>query len=173
MKSAVFFALLGLVSTPVFAAAEPVAGPVLRAPVRQMPRMQLPVVQPPEGSMALRCRGGPVKNIGFSQAPAGGYGVFNAHFTKSDKPADQGLEPAQCSWLDRGMSADEGAVVCRELNDLVFSMAHVGDPDYTPKDIWILSFVHSKSNPWVEKLRNPDEYFTFYVKNEGCMRIVG
>ena len=168
------YAAASLVLLPVTASADQVLRPMQGATIRQAPRVsQLPLAQPPEGSLALRCRGGPVTNMGFQQAPAGGYGVFNAHFKKSVKPADQGLEPAQCSWLDRGMSADETAVVCRELNDLNFSLTHVKDASYTPSDIWLLSFVYSKSNPWIEKVQMPDQYFSFYVKKEGCLRIVG
>lgn len=174
-KRAVSVAITGLISVSAMAAAvaEPLR-PVQNLPMRQVPRLsQLPVVQPPAGSFALRCRGGPVTHMGFQQAPAGGYGVFNVHFIKGTKPADQGLDPAQCSWLDRGMAADETAVVCRELNDIFLSLTHVHDARYNPMDNYLLESLHSKSNPWVEKVRSPDEYFNFYVMKEGCLRIVG
>lgn len=167
------FVFIGLISISAVAAAEPPV-PARNLPVRPVPRIsQLPVVQPPAGSVALRCRGGPVTHMGFQQAPAGGYGVFNVHFIKGTKPAGEGLEPAQCSWLDRGMSNDETAVVCRELNDIFISLTHVHDAQYNPPDNYLLESLHSQSNPWVAKVRSPDEYFNFYVKNEGCLRIVG
>lgn len=172
-KRLVSAALISCVSVSTVAAAEP-APPVRNLPMRPFPGLaQLPVLQQPAGSIALRCRGGPVTHMGFQQAPAGGYGVFNVHFIKGTKPADEGLEPAQCSWLDRGMASDETAVVCRELNDIFLSLTHVHDAQYTPMDNYLLETLHSKSNPWVAKVRSPDEYFNFYVKKEGCLRIVG
>ena len=39
-------------------------------------------------------------------------------FIRGSKPSGKGLAPGECSWLDRGMSADEPNVLVQELDAL-------------------------------------------------------
>jgi hypothetical protein len=171
------------------AAALAVAAPVLAAPppIRPFPtppaqRTAPPTVREPlrpfappalsaAGTNVLRCRGGAVSLMGLEQVPSG-YSTFVVHFTRGTKPADQGLEPTQCAWQDRGMNPDESPVVCQEINQIFLTLTHSADAKYNPPDIYLVDVLYSKTAKWIEKVRSPDEYFEFHVKSEGCQRVV-
>src|SRR6266849_9155143 len=54
-------------------------------------------------SYPLVCRGGGSLEIGI----APGVTRIGFTFSKGTKPAGKGLAPGECSWVDRGMHADE------------------------------------------------------------------
>jgi hypothetical protein len=59
---------------------------------------QLAEAQPPD--FPLRCRGS------AGMASANGNNLI-INFSRGERPADQGLQPGQCSWLDRGLRPNE------------------------------------------------------------------
>jgi hypothetical protein len=100
---------------------------------------------------------------------------FQVKFERGTKPAGQGLEPAQCAWLDRGMNADESSVVCQQVATLYVALNHDTDANRSPKDFWWLSGLYSSSANWIDNVRSPAEYFEFNVtsdESEKCQRVV-
>lgn len=91
----------------------------------------------PAETYPLVCRGAP----SLKQEPAtGSYVGFR--FTKGTKPAGEGLAPGECSWMDRGMRADE--------------------PDKLYQDFEGVEFPPGKK-PWFVEFHSPDKYWTFQV----------
>ncbi len=107
-------------------------------------------------SYPLVCRGGRRLEIGI--AP----GVTNIGFTfsKGTKPAGKGLAPGECSWVDRGMHADEPDKVSQFVRK---DIPVVGAP------IWpeTLKVYLAPKNRWYKELHSPDKYWTFMVTNDG------
>ena len=83
----------------------------------------------------LRCKGS------TGMASANGKNLI-IEFTKGDRPADQGLQSGQCSWLDRGLRSNEPTRVVQERPT-------VGEAQSTAK------------------LINAGETWTFWVFNAG------
>jgi hypothetical protein len=54
-------------------------------------------------SYALRCRG--PSDFKLTEVPAAAFATYK--FKKGTRPADAGLAPGECSWLDRGMREGE------------------------------------------------------------------
>jgi hypothetical protein len=97
-------------------------------------------------SYPLVCRGGPSleiviwpdsRNIGFK-------------FVKGTKPAGEGLDPGECSWIDRGMNAGEPSRLSQYVEDLDSLKAGTLAPE----------------NRWYEELHSSDKYWTFMVYNK-------
>ena len=94
----------------------------------------------PAETYPLVCRGAP----SLKQEPAiGSYVGFR--FTRGTKPAGEGLAPGECSWMDRGMRADE--------------------PDKLYQDFEGVEFPPGKK-PWFVEFHSPDKYWTFQVSTQ-------
>lgn len=103
-------------------------------------------------SYPLLCRGG--GGMGFEAAPGNEQHTFNIlglFFAKGTRPAGLGLDPGQCSWLDRGMGDDEPDILQQEV----------------PANV--------SSAPWFSDLKDPNLYWTFNVfnTNQGVMKVTG
>jgi hypothetical protein len=98
-------------------------------------------------SYPLVCRGGSGlkidilrdgKHIGFT-------------FVQGTKSANDGLAPGECSWIDRGMNADEPPRLSQYVEDMDSLKAGTLAPE----------------NRWYEELHSADKYWTFMVYNKG------
>jgi hypothetical protein len=94
-------------------------------------------------SYQLRCRGTRGQEMSFAIEPGSSEGVnqLTVIFTKGSGPADEGLAPGQCSWIDRGMWQ-------QEPNRLIQN-------------------IYANSNSAADYLNSPSNYWTFYVFNTG------
>jgi hypothetical protein len=134
-----------------------------RAPLRSVPSA-------PEGTVPLRCRGGAVRDIGFQQ-----FGPNNSRLTigfkRGSKPASQGLNPGECSWVDRGMKDSEPQAICQEVNDIFLSTTYDQNAQYNPPDLYLLQSAWSNSAPYLKHIRESNFQFTVQVKSEGSCLI--
>ena len=74
-------------------------------------------------------------------------------FIRGSKPSGKGLAPGECSWLDRGMRADE--------------------PDRLVQEIEIVVGGGEKYE-WIKELHSPDSYWTFNVyRSRGLLWATG
>ena len=94
----------------------------------------------------LVCRGGGTLVTG----PAPGEGNLGFVFTRGTRPADEGLDPGQCSWKDRAIQAAEPDRVSQHVEEVVGA----------PKPLWY------------EELRYSDKYWTFMVSNNGKGQLI-
>jgi hypothetical protein len=62
-------------------------------------------------------------------------------FIRGSKPSGKGLAPGECSWLDRGMWADEPDKIVQEIEGVGVAEKHA----------------------WIKELHSPDSYWTFNV----------
>jgi hypothetical protein len=117
----------------------------------------------------MRCRGGAPSTFGF-QLYSTGETLLNVRFKPGTKPAGQGLNPGECSWLDRGMRAGEPAQLCQSVKDMFLSTSSTSVPGMEGIQLLVMT-QWSKSAPWLEKIRNPAAYIDVYVYNDGrsCM----
>ena len=98
-------------------------------------------------SYPLLCRGSKDSKIVTSSAAA--FAVLDFH--KGNQPAESGLAPGECSWMDRGI---------RE-----------GEPGSLIQGASTSSLVTGRSDKkldwgWIEALKDSDKYWMFYVYNE-------
>jgi hypothetical protein len=93
-------------------------------------------------SYALRCRG--TNDLKVTVVLAAGFATYT--FKKGTRKADAGLAPGECSWLDRGMREGEPDTLIQgnTPNPTLFS---------PPPLDW----------SWTEVLKDPENYWTFYV----------
>ncbi len=139
-------------------------------PDKPVQRVQ-PVRPAPAGTFPLRCRGGAVRAIGFQQFSQTA-SRLTVSFKRGSKPAPQGLNPGECSWLDRGLRDAEPASICHDVTDVFLSTTHNHNSQYAPPDLQLLQSAWSKSAPYLEKVRDPNSYFTVHVKAEGtCLAV--
>jgi hypothetical protein len=129
-----------------------------------------PVPSVPEGTFPLQCRGGAMRAIGFQQS--GQSSRLTVGFRKGSKPASQGLNPGECSWMDRGMRDSEPDSICHDVTDVFLSTTYNRDSRYTPPDLQLLQSAWSKSAPYLERIREPDFSFAVHVKSEGRCLVV-
>ncbi len=94
----------------------------------------------PAETYPLVCRGAPSLK---QERDTGSYVGFR--FTRGTKPAGEGLAPGECSWMDRGMRADE--------------------PDKLYQDFEGVEFPPGKQ-PWFVEFHSPDKYWTFQVSTQ-------
>jgi hypothetical protein len=99
--------------------------------------------RPPE-SYPLVCRGGGTLDIASSE------GKLGFTFTHGTKPASDGLDPGQCSWVDRRMYDAEPYRVSEPTEEVVAA----------PKP------------GWYGELRSSDKYWTFMVSNNGKGQLI-
>src|SRR6266550_6592607 len=106
-------------------------------------------------SYPLICRGS--ANLAIGIAP--GDGNIGFVFTRGTKPANQGLAPGECSWVDRGMYANEPDKLSQHVANGIQSLSGNLAPE----------------NRWYEELHSPDRYWTFMVYNDrqGQMIVTG
>lgn len=57
-----------------------------------------------------------MRAIGFQQS--GQTSRLTVGFRKGSKPASQGLNPGECSWMDRGMRNSEPDSICQDVTDV-------------------------------------------------------
>ncbi len=119
-------------------------------------------------SYPLVCRGGP--SVGRGSVSVSGKGNNIAfYFTRGTKPAREGLAPGECSWVDRGMHADEPDMLSQHVEeDTVFSeIMKIGRTPLSPKSTWL-----PPENRWYEELLSSDKYWTFQVYNNGLGQLI-
>ncbi len=92
----------------------------------------------------LVCRGGGTLAIASSE------GKLGFTFTHGTKPASDGLDPGQCSWVDRRMYDAEPYRVSESTEEVVAA----------PKP------------GWYGELRSSDKYWTFMVSNNGKGQLI-
>ena len=93
-------------------------------------------------------------------------------FKHGTKPAHQGLNPGECTWADRGMTANEPGALC--MNGVKLMV----DLQTNSTGTWSFGFLQVPSNtpPHVQKvltgLVRSNQYQTFWVYNDlkGCMQ---
>jgi len=89
----------------------------------------------------LVCRGGGDLKPGSVE----GAGNIGFTFTRGTKPADEGLDPGQCSWMDRRMYDAEPDQLSQHVEEVIGA----------PKP------------GWYYELRSSDKFWTFMVSNDG------
>jgi hypothetical protein len=94
----------------------------------------------------LVCRGDKSLTIG----PVSGVGNIGFTFTRGKTPAGEGLNPGECSWVDRGMSDAEPNSLSQHIEEVI------GAPK--PR--------------WYEELHSSDSYWTFMVSNNGKGQLI-
>lgn len=109
--------------------------------------------QTPE-SYRLVCRGGGSSVL----AIAPGERNIGFVFTRGTKPAGKGLDPGECSWVDRGMSAGEPGKLSQHVEGNSSSLKVGGEL--------------APENRWYEELRSADKYWTFMAYNDGRGQLI-
>lgn len=125
----------------------------------------------PSFAYQLDCRGGAPETIGF-QLTAAGKNQLYVGFKGGTKPSGQGLAPGECSWPDRGFRAGEPTNLCvQNVSDIVLHSTSTGTSTCIPKAQMQLYVHWSKSAPWLDKIRDENNYFTVNVNSDGarCM----
>jgi hypothetical protein len=100
-------------------------------------------------SYPLKCRGGGMTAIGF-QLFANGEGKLTVGFKPGTKPANSGLAPGECSWMDRGLREQEPKSLCQIVKDVFISTTGMDDAKYTPSHLFLIQSVWSKGAPYLE-----------------------
>lgn len=101
----------------------------------------------------LVCRGG-AGTLGYNGEQRSA--LF--YFQKSGSPAGAGLQPGQCSWVDRAIGANEPTCI-KQVNQIVAA--------------WIFpnqlqnSYFSSQQTPWIRSLLKANAFQTFQVYNPG------
>lgn len=129
---AVSVAFAGIIAAPRVAAAQ-----VTPAPNRPIPN-RIGTLTPPT-SYPLLCRGTPGLNVMVRPTRVG-----LLIFERSAGPATAGLEPGQCAWIDRAVSASEPNVIAHTV------------PEGADREAPYL---------WPEVLQDPSRYWRFEVYN--------
>ena len=94
------------------AGARPSASGVIDvSPTARVPP-DLEVIKRPR-SYPLLCRGSESLEMAFAPSIR----AIGFKFTKGTKPAGEGLDPGECSWVDRGMHADEPNELSQHVED--------------------------------------------------------
>lgn len=143
--------------------------PNIAAQVRQ----DRALIQPPAGTVQLYCQGG-MTNISFEMLGLGpGLARSIVGFNKASRPARQGLNPGECSWLDRAMAPSDPTSFCDYISHVVIGTTHVQDAQYRPPDIYLLQAFWSRSAPYLEHVRQANYKFTLHVKPDPqCLTVV-
>ena len=112
------------------------------------------IEKPP--SYPLLCRGSESLEITFKSSIR----AIGFKFTRGAKPAGEGLNPGECSWVDRGMRADEPDELSQSVGDDWESLE--GGRTLPPE------------NRWFEELRSSRKSWRFMVYNQrGVLRVTG
>jgi hypothetical protein len=104
-------------------------------------------------SFPLICRGGgQMKTRAHAGNAQHTFNILGLFFTKANRPAGprgRNLTPGQCSWVDRGLRANEPDILQREVGPAV------------------------NSAPWFADMKNPAKFWIFDVfnTNQGVMKI--
>ena len=104
-------------------------------------------------SFPLICRGGGgMKTRAHAGNAQHTFNILGLFFTKANRSAGsrgRNLTPGQCSWVDRGMRANEPDILQKEVGPAV------------------------NSAPWFADLKNPAKFWIFDVfnTNQGVMKI--
>lgn len=97
-------------------------------------------------SYPLVCRGSTSATIWFKPERR-----LVLKFIKGTAPADSGLSPGECSWLDRGVSAGEPDMLVQQVPEGADEQ-----PEYK----------------WVSELRDADTYWSFDVYSDGQGQLI-
>jgi hypothetical protein len=111
-------------------------------------------------SYPMVCRGG---------AGTLGYAPYKAlfYFTKSARPSGAGLQPGQCSWVDRAIGQNEPTCL---------QQSGVNDTAWIFPANRAASYFTSASGSWLRSLLDATTYKTFKVYNPGdgnCFVVTG
>lgn len=103
-------------------------------------------------SFPIKCRGG----AGTLRLTTG---TNNAafHFLKSSGPADEGLEPGQCAWLDRAVGEGEPSCI-QQYNTNATAWIFPGKKEDS-------YFSSDTGNHWLKDLLAETQYVTFQAYN--------
>lgn len=95
---------------------------------------------PPE-NYELRCRGGGEMKLSLDESTESGRRLLKIRFKRGPKPATEGLNPGECSWVDRAFKEEE--------------------PDT------IIRYVSGPNVPVVTSLKDANKYWGFCASNHG------
>ncbi len=108
---------------------------------------EIGVIERPR-SYPLVCRGSDSLVIDFAPSVR----TIGFTFTRGTKPAGEGLDPGECSWVDRGMHADEPDRLSQPVEDSWEESLKVGG-------------TLAPENRWYEELHSSRKSWTFMVYN--------
>jgi hypothetical protein len=166
---AVMSLLFGLAASDVGAQVQQRQAP-LRPP--QPSGQDRAVMLPPPGAVQLGCRGGAMPGFEFHQWSAS-VSKISVRFNKGARPARQGLNPGECSWMDRAMSPSDPAAFCQDVADGVIIVNYREDQSYRPPQFYVMQTFWSRTAPYIEHIQQPNYQFTLNVKPEGsCLTVV-
>ena len=113
-------------------------------------------------SYPLECRGSNQSNLTFGMMG----NALSLSFVKSTKPASMGLNPGECSWLDRGLHPDEPNLMFQASNGATVSPSIQFNG--TGKITQILTNpVSGSMEIWFKELMIPTNYWVFEIYNSG------
>lgn len=101
----------------------------------------------------LVCRGG-AGTLGLDSASQSAV----MYYAKSPQPAGAGLQPGQCSWVDRAIGPNEPPCLRQTA---------VGAAAWIFPNQLTQSYFASQNAPWLRSLLRADQFQTFQVYNPG------
>ena len=110
------------------------------SPTAKVPS-DLEVIERPR-SYPLLCRGSESLEIAFAPSIR----AIGFKFTRGTKPAGEGLAPGECSWVDRGMYADEPNKLSQEVEEGWEESLKAGKT-FAPENRWFEE-LHSSRKSW-------------------------
>jgi hypothetical protein len=98
---------------------------------------------------------------------------ITVRFNKGSRPARQGLNPGECSWMDRAMGPSDPAVFCQDVSDGVIIVNYREDQNYRPPQFYVLQTFWAQSAPYIGSIQQPNYQFTLNVKlYNSCLTVV-
>lgn len=105
-------------------------------------------------SYPLVCRGG-AGTLGYNSDQGGSALMY---FAKAPGPSSQGLQPGQCSWVDRAIGPNEPTCL---------RQANVGGASWIFPGNLTASYFNSTQAPWLRNLLKAQNYQVFQAYNPG------
>jgi hypothetical protein len=111
-------------------------------------------------SYPMVCRGGP--NMVGEIATGSGRAMSFVYFQRGQQASSAGVLPGHCTWIDRGVGANEPAAICQQVTNA--RVRFTGNS---------LLAVQPGSNSYLGDIGNPNRNFIVQVYNDGagCMRV--
>jgi hypothetical protein len=147
-----------------------------QAPMQPPPggpmRQDRALLLPPPGTMQLGCRGGSMPGFGIQQYNST-VTIITVRFNKGARPARQGLNPGECSWMDRAMGPSDPEAFCHNVTDAFMNVNYREDQSYRPPHFYVMQSFWSRSAPYIEHIQQSNYNFTLNVKSESsCLTVV-
>lgn len=106
-------------------------------------------------SYPLVCRGGGNVTLGYSSTETAAL----MYFKKGTQPAGAGLQAGMCSWVDRGIGANEPP--CLRQTGVAAQVW------WFVNGIGGQAYANSTQAPWMRQMTDPTKFQTFQVYNPG------